>query len=692
MTEVPKLADDDGLAGSDVLLKQLADLDELARRRRVHEVIRLLAGCTVAVKQEYRDAIVAAGHIGKQDWISALSEATKQLAATKRAEPWAPESRYIADSNGCLYLVDDSGPVLLAKFIPRVVAAVMRDDGAEQVSITRIRVTVPSGRFVEVDVPGEELPRARKWASRAIGPEAVILPATRDEAHVLTAAQILGMADGWETVTEYAHTGWRTIDGRHVFLSASGAIGADGLDTSYHVDLGNERLNGYALPNPVDADLERLRSAVRASLDLRHLAQLKTMAPLLGATYRASLPLLPETSVFGVGQSGSLKTAVSALMCQHYGAGLDHKSLPAEWKSTANALEGIAHSLANVLCVIDDYAPQAAEDPRRLAAAADRVLRGSANTSGRERMRPDGTIRPSKPPRAQILTTGEDIPPGHSLRARLTICEFNVGEVDKDRLTAAQKVAADGLFALAMGGYVRYIAAERDADAGYILGLRKRMVDLRATVSTTGRHLRTPEATAGLLTGWTMWLRYAVHIRAVSAAKADQILAEVTAAMMAIADEQAMHGRESSPAQIYLQALANALTGGHAHLADQGTGDAPDSPRDWGWRDVPIGNEGLVDWRPLGTCIGWVSKTGDVYLDAGAAYEVALSHASKGGGQLATTSTTVHKRLKEGGYLATVGDDKHILVNRRVLTRMRRVLHIRPDVITGATDGADGAP
>lgn len=66
-----------GLPSVEDLLTELADLAELDRRRRVHEVIRLLAGASAEMQQIYRDAIIQKKYIGKQDWKSSLSEAKK---------------------------------------------------------------------------------------------------------------------------------------------------------------------------------------------------------------------------------------------------------------------------------------------------------------------------------------------------------------------------------------------------------------------------------------------------------------------------------------------------------------------------------------------------------------------------------------------------------------------------------------
>jgi hypothetical protein len=90
---------------------------------------------------------------------------------------------------------------------------------------------------------------------------------------------------------------------------------------------------------------------------------------------------------------------------------MDAHGLPGNWTSTANALEAQAFTLDSALFVVDDYSPDTTKvDAQRRAATADRLIRGSANHSGRGRLRPDGTQRPAKPPRAQVLTSAEDVP------------------------------------------------------------------------------------------------------------------------------------------------------------------------------------------------------------------------------------------------------------------------------------------
>src|SRR5260370_40577038 len=119
--------------------------------------------------------------------------------------------------------------------------------------------------------------------------------------------------------------------------------------------------------------------------------------------------------------------------------------LPGAWSSTGNALEALAFQAKDTLFVIDDFAPQGSgADIARYHAAADRVFRAAGNHAGRGRLDCSAALRESKPPRALILSTGEDIPRGQSVRARLLIVELETGSIQGSDLAACQREAQRG--------------------------------------------------------------------------------------------------------------------------------------------------------------------------------------------------------------------------------------------------------
>jgi hypothetical protein len=75
-------------------------------------------------------------------------------------------------------------------------------------------------------------------------------------------------------------------------------------------------------------------------------------------------------------------------------------------------------------------------------------------------------LREPKPPRGLVLSTGEDIPRGHSIRARLLILELSKGGVTPAALSECQAAARAGDYAQAMSGFLRWMASRVDATLG----------------------------------------------------------------------------------------------------------------------------------------------------------------------------------------------------------------------------------
>ena len=295
------------------------------------------------------------------------------------------------------------------------------------------------------------------------------------------------------------------------------ARSAEGLAAGVEVSL-PDPLAGFVLPAPPSG--ETLTAAVRASLALLDgLAPDRLIFPLLGAVYRAALGEAPgfiDLSLFLAGPHGVAKSELAALGEQHYGAGLDARHLPGNWSSTGNALEGMGFACKDAVLVIDDWAPQgSAADVQRLRREADRVFRGQGNRAGRQRMRADGSLRPARPPRGLIISTGEDVPPGQSLRGRLLVLEVSPGDVPLASLTPHQHAAAAGLYAQALAGFVRWLAPQYDSLSSSLPSERASLRD-RALAESARGSPRTPGIVADLALGLGHLLDFALAIGAIT--------------------------------------------------------------------------------------------------------------------------------------------------------------------------------
>jgi hypothetical protein len=563
----------------------------------------------------------------------------------------------------------------LATFDAEITEEAVRDDGAERALTWTIHVATTDGRTGEVTIPPDQLAKPQQWAARAAGVSALVMPGLSVTDHLRVAVQSRSTAVTRKVI--YTHTGWRQIDGHWAHLTSSGALGAAGLDQAVTVDLGPAI--GYALPDVPDS--RAVRQAVRESLALIDLAPDTVTVPWLAATYRAPLPLPPDCGVWIYGPSGTFKTEQTALGQQHYGPALHAKNLPGNWTSSANDLEVTAFMLDGVLFVVDDYSPDVTKtDAAKRAAAADRLIRGSANHSGRGRLRPDGTRRPVKPPRGQVLTSAEDIPPGGtSMRARTFVVKVTPGDVSITGLTEAQKTAAAGRYAVAMAGYVQSLAIRYDADSRLGAGLAGVRSGYRDRAQGEG-HPRGAENIASLALGWHEFLAFAEETGAVTAAERAACWSRVWAALCAVGAEQESYAADTDPVGIYLGAIRALVASGRAHVAAKDGGCPPENPVRWGWAEGTTAAEPL--WRPLGELVGWTDGT-DVYLESSTAYKLARLHAEAEGQPLAVSKRMVHEQLRERRLLASTGAKGHVTSRHRLSGTQQTVVHLTISAFDG---------
>jgi hypothetical protein len=556
-----------------------------------------------------------------------------------------------------------SVPTPLTNFTARITADISEDDGAEVRRYFGIEANL-GGRTTSFNVPAPRF-AGMGWATEQLGASAIVYPGFSVKEHARTAVQLL--SEGIVERRIYAHTGWRRVDGVSVYLHGGGAIGPEETVRDVEVRLDDE-LSLYRLPAAPEGD--DLKTAILASLGTWDVAPDGLVIPQHAAAFRTAMG---ETD-FGVhvtGPTGEGKSEVASLFGRHFGAGLDARHL-VSWESTENAIEAQAFALKNALVVVDDFAPNGtAYDVQRWHKKADRILRAKGNASGRSRMSADLSLRATKPPRALILSTGEDTPRGQSLRARMLVLEHGEGSVDWEGLTACQRDAQEGLYARAMAGFVRWLSR----DYG---GLLERMPEearqLREEAAHAGRHKRTPGIAADLGLGLKYFLRYAEAAGAITEEEAAELWQRGWTAILGAAASQEGHQASSEPAGRFMGLISSAIASGRAHVATTNGEKPKENAGALGWRKMGGEHD---DWRPQGDRIGWVDGE-NLYLEPEASYRVAQRE-GQGGEALTISAQTLRKRLKEKGLLASVDEKRQTLTVRRTIegVKDRGVLHLR---------------
>ncbi len=353
----------------------------------------------------------------------------------------------------------------------------------------------------------------------------------------------------------YAHTGWREIDSKWIYLTASGAIGADGFCDGFEVELGRE-LSRYSLP----CAIEDPRGAMEFSLRLLEIAPFGITAPLWAGIFRAPLasvyPL--DIAIWLEGFTGSLKSTLAALFLCHLGH-FERTSLPGAWSSTANALEHRAFILKDAPFVVDDYAP-ATCDPSELQRKAARLIRSQGNLAGRGRLRADLSERPDCPPRGLIISTGEQHPAGQSLLARICIVQTKRKDIHLNLLSEMQ--TNSHRLPHAMAGYLQWLAPQIPNLPAI---LRTAFAKVRSTAMTDS-HLRVPEALAHLWLGLDCGLRYGEEIGAISSEKAGELRVRAWSALLELSRAQTQAIETERPTRRFLEVLSALLTQRRATL------------------------------------------------------------------------------------------------------------------------------
>ncbi|MEP7338165.1 MAG: DUF927 domain-containing protein, partial [Acidobacteriota bacterium] len=585
--------------------------------------------------------------------------------------------------------------IALSNFCSEIIADVIEDDGAEQRRAFEVKALL-NGKAAQFLVLAEDF-GAMKWPMTNLGAKAVIYPRRTD--HARCAIQMLSPQPVERRI--FTHTGWRDIDGEKVYLHGGGAIGAQSVkDVEVRLP---DSLQLASLPEPPNDEV--LKDAISAILALTRLAADEITLPVIGAAFSAVIGGA-DFSIWLYGATGSGKSQLAALVQSFFGR-FNADRLPGSWMSTANALEVIAHAAKDMIFVVDDFKPTGgANDRNRLMRDADRLLRAQGNQHGRQRLAADTTQRKTKHPRGLIFNTAEEVPRGESLIARLFVIETQMTSIDFSQLSKFQGYAANGIFASAMSGFLRWLAANHSEA---IERAPKEIARWRD--DWAGRHIaghRRYATTLGHLTyAWSLWLRFVQEAGAMTEAEAVEIEGRVSRALGLAGSKQDAHTNAQNPVTRFSELLENAFASQNAHL-ESINGGAPVNATAWGWRrTVEEVEEEIIDpdtgipkklkrrverHAPLGDLIGWHAGA-EIYILADATFSL-LERFSANGEGIGVQQKTLWKHLHEAGILIRSARDearRTYIAQRTVNGKKIGVVVLRAEKLFTYADSADSA-
>lgn len=585
------------------------------------------------------------------------------------------EPEYVAKDDGLWWMkptAEGTQPVRMCNFVARITREVTRDDGVETQRVLEIDLSM--GGLNRRTVVSMDKFGTQNWHMQCFGAKAMVSPGIPPHRLIYGIQSISTPGD----TTIYTHTGWRRIDGVDLYLSAGAPIGPLGplgpLPETIVEPAGN--LGVCVLPSPPIGD--ELRKAAQVVDDFLNVGPLRTTAALQLAVFRAVLGDA-DFAIFVEGVTGALKTAVAAVAQSYFGMGFTARHLPASWSSTANALEDVMFRAKDMVVVIDDFVPAHAGDKAAMDAKADRVFRGAANGSGRQRLKQDGTPRPERPPRCLPIATGEYLPSGLSAVARTLVISISQGDIDKERLTRLQADAASGRLASAMAGFLQWCAIQL---APLRARLRERAQQVRATLQRRGWHDRTCTTVAELMATAEIVADFLIHTGTLDAAEQERFVTDLQETLVAVGDAQGQVHCDIDPVDQYLRLLGSALASGRAHLCSASLGDGPPRGNELrtGWT-----NQASLGWAAKGERIGWLDDADNLYLLPDAADAAVQRLARDQGGGL-VVGQSLRKRLHERGKLASTekrGNQTRLLVRKTIGGNRHEVLHLMGTTLFG---------
>lgn len=537
---------------------------------------------------ELTKAAQAWGRGGKGILQTAIKDFRARLTETQRDADGEERGRYYIEDGVYHY---EGEPV--CNFTAEIKEEIVRDDGIEQEIEYRIVGKHEDGAALdEIPVKAEDF-ASMKWTSK--WPSKACIAAGKLAAdHTRVAIQTLSQPSRRRV---YAQTGWREIDGKHVYILPGGGIGPEG-----HVEVECSIEGRYRRPALPTDDGDLLECLV-TSLKTLDLAPDRVTVPLLAMVYLPALrPLVPDGLDFTVwlhAQTGSMKSSLAGVMQSHYGD-FSYTNLPGNWDDTVTTLEKHASTHADALWTSDNLVPpKTAGDQRALTSKVNRIVQSIGDGQGRGRQTKDLKDRKRFVPRAGVLSTAETLPPGgnESTYGRLFAVKLTRGEVNVKALTAYQTTLKPKL-ARALGGYLRWLAGT-DWDlhrAGVEQRFRKHRDELRGKVEC---HPRLPGNTAKLLEGINALCNYADHV-GLDKGYVDEFYQRCHKALLEGLSDQP-RAEAATASEQWLQGLQAVLRLGRAVLVK----DKKDS---------------LTAYDPSSTPIGWLDGE-EVLLDPLISYQ-----------------------------------------------------------------------
>lgn len=541
----------------------------------------------------------------------------------------------------------------LAHYSARIATEVRYDTGARVVLQYEMEVIAgrSTRRFI---IPAEKF-GAMQWTTLA---GAGVVTAAGPKARDLARECIQLASRPVPTRDEFGFIGWRTIDGRNMFLHAGGAIGGAGANVIVKLPDGAERLAFFELPAPLEGD--DLKLGIVQCLEVMFSVPDFT-GPLCAAAWRSVLGN-NRNAIFVWGQERSGKTTAVLWAQNHFATKFTTAAPPSTWESTAFGIRAALAMIGDAPLFVDDY--RAMQDPtqdRTFASVVRSVTDGTARSKGTV----DSTVVQDPTPRALLFASGETAPKIDSLNSRIIALHLSGRlPLEKDTVDRFDRWAREGRFAGTMAAYIAWLA-EGERLAKVRRRFTERALELATELQGITREGRSAKAIASLWAGVLPFFAWARSLGAITQDEQEQATLAISEVFRGLADEQIASQQSEDTSARFISYLASAIRSGQAHVTN-GKRQAPEDPPRWGWQIADSTQEDRIITTqtgqtvevqakhvPRGRCIG-ILRGEYVYIDRKAALGLVQRMAAEMKESFTVDAAGLTEALLRRGFLAKV--------------------------------------
>lgn len=447
----------------------------------------------------------------------------------------------------------------ISNFIAYIECEEIFDDGADSK-----RCLIIGGFHCE----GYDLPKIKvssvdfpscTWVAKSWGAKCNIEPSSNNKEFLRHATQLTAKSS--QIKTTFGHLGFRKLNNKWIYIHGNGCIGDKGVSVELNKRLANYCLSKVSFPKN-NSFLELLNEKFishRLSIPLIAIAYLSPLNEFLKMSGNE-----PKVVLFLSGKTGSKKSTLAALFLSHFGD-FTNTDLPLSFRDTENSIVEQTFLLKDTLTVIDDFHPSSRLDEMSMNKTAQTIMRAFGDRVGKNRLRSDSTLIPSKPPRGNALITGESSPDiSESGTARYLTLELNINDIDVSLLSDLQDKAKKGYFKSIMYGYIEWLIIYANKNEVLFSDkLSKIFLDFRNSFQEDLNkdgievHARIPEAIAWLYLGFYMALQFSNTSKAITDDELEKLKEDCYTTLYNLAISQSKFVFSDKPTDKFIKKLTS---------------------------------------------------------------------------------------------------------------------------------------